>query len=135
MNAAIDRGDYWEIPFEGNVVVQCIVDYALTLSIGKELSSFALTIGRAFQLTLDGQTREYLPTAHATLGPALTLFRRQIASCKAFKDGTLVVVFTDDDTLRVPADDNYEAWEISSNPSGLRVIGLPGGDLAIWQPV
>jgi Family of unknown function (DUF6188) len=34
---------------------------------------------------------------------------------------------------RVPAAEDFEAWELVG-PDGLRTVSLPGGDLAVWQP-
>jgi hypothetical protein len=35
--------------------------------------------------------------------------------------------------LRAPIGEDYESWNIVG-PAGLRIVSLPGGELAIWSP-
>jgi Family of unknown function (DUF6188) len=45
-----------------------------------------------------------------------------------------VVRFVGGNELRVPSSDDYEAWTLVG-PDGLRLVSMPGGELAIWKPV
>ncbi|MCA8990318.1 MAG: hypothetical protein KDA78_21915, partial [Planctomycetaceae bacterium] len=53
---------------------------------------------------------------------------------KGFKDGRLQIRFSTNTVLSVDADPQFEAWELVSNKAnGMRVVAMPGGELAIWS--
>jgi hypothetical protein len=41
--------------------------------------------------------------------------------------------FSEGYELIVPADGDYEAWDISSH-NGLKLVCMPGGGIAVWLP-
>lgn len=47
-------------------------------------------------------------------------------------DSTLELRFADGVSLSIPADDQYEAWEVRIQP-GDHVVCLPGGGIARWS--
>jgi hypothetical protein len=67
------------------------------------------------------------------LGPVLTCTRTAVEEAVAFDDGSLTLSFMDGGSLQVPGSPEYEAWGIVGS-AGLRVVSVPGGELAIWQP-
>ena len=82
----------------------------------------------------DGRTWRLRPADDATaLAPALRLFGLTVDRAEAHKDGTLEVAFADGSGLRIAPDPSSEAWEFAGE-QGVRVVSLPGGDLAVWQP-
>ncbi len=44
----------------------------------------------------------------------------------------LIIKFNKNISLIVPWSEDYESWEINTS-SGLKIISLPGGELAIWE--
>src|SRR5215469_520547 len=48
-------------------------------------------------------------------------------------DGELTLRFADGELLTAPPDENYEAWELRDD-TGLLVVCMPGGSLAIFAP-
>ncbi|WP_374991180.1 DUF6188 family protein [Streptomyces sp. LHD-70] len=48
------------------------------------------------------------------------------------KSGVLNVNFADGSVLRVAADDEFEAWQLSAS-AGHKIVSVPGGGLAVWR--
>jgi hypothetical protein len=67
------------------------------------------------------------------LGSALIVLRATVTRAAAYKDGHLAIVFGHGVWIRVPVSQTFEAWNVVG-PGGLRVVSLPGGDLAVWKP-
>lgn len=129
----VEHSDHWVLPLQGKTVTRCLVDYAFGLELWEHDGT--MTIRIEGDLVLKGYGGEHrLSPAHPTaLGPALSTIGQAIASAKAYKDGCLEVHFADGSILSVKPDTEYEAWEIVGT-GGLRVVCMPGGSLAIWQP-
>jgi hypothetical protein len=66
------------------------------------------------------------------LAPALAVCRQVARQGFAFKDGHLELGFADGSRVSVPTAEDLEPWELVG-PDGLRVVSVPGGDLAIWR--
>ncbi|MBE9924663.1 hypothetical protein G8C93_01980 [Cellulosimicrobium cellulans] len=47
--------------------------------------------------------------------------------------GRLTLHFSTEIAFRVDPDDEYEAWQISSD-DGLRIVCAPGGEVSTWHP-
>ena len=47
--------------------------------------------------------------------------------------GSLTLRFSTEIGFRVDPDDEYEAWQISSD-DGLRIVCAPGGEVSTWHP-
>jgi hypothetical protein len=56
-----------------------------------------------------------------------------VVEASAFKDDHLELKFDGGATITVAAAEDLEPWEIVG-PGGLRVVSLPEGQLAVWQP-
>lgn len=130
-----ERRDRWLIAQEGGVVARLTFDYAVSLTVDTNHGPVELRIGGPFVVTSpSGQEHILIPEGEPErLGHALTLVRQRVGHISAFKDGHLEVAFTDGGNLGVPAEEGLEAWELSG-PGGLRVVALPGGEVAVWSP-
>ncbi len=133
----LDAGDHWVLPLDGREVTQCCVDYAVTLVFSAEPDvTFHVALEEPFWLTTGGDGGEEMFDPEgppAALGPALGVLRQSVERAVAYKDGRLEVAFADGTQLRVRAGEKFEAWNLVG-PAGLRLVSLPGGDLAVWQP-
>ena len=128
----VEHQDYWELlPLVGQAVTRCLVDHAFGLQFWSPEAEFELRIEGPFALLEpDGEELSMMPSETRSLGPALCLFRREVSSAKAHKDGRLEVLFSDGSSLYVGPDQQYEAWELTG--SGQRLVSTPGGELAVW---
>ena len=128
-----EEHDYWLLPLKGRSVTQCCVDYAFTIYLVEPDAAFSLRIEQPFvlhQANADAVTLDPEENVVA-LAPALAMFGLTVERGVAYKDGWLEVCFTDGSSIRVDADNYYEAWTLSG-PAGLLVVSMPGGNLAIW---
>lgn len=132
----VDAGNHWVLPLAGREVTQCCIDYAVTLVFAEPDATSYLRIGQSFWLltTSDGNEEMCVPEGPPpALGPALGVLRQSVNRAVAYKDGRLELEFGDGARLRVPVDQEFEAWNLVG-PAGLRLVSLPGGDLAVWEP-
>jgi Family of unknown function (DUF6188) len=129
-----DRGG-WRLPLARCTVGQCCVDWAVTLRMDAPEGAFVVRIEQPFVFVpaTGGEVLLDPEKDPAGLGPVLACTRAAVEQAAAFNDGSLVMSFTDGSSIRVPGSSEYEAWELAG-PAGLRVVSVPGGDLAIWQP-
>lgn len=91
-------------------------------------------IGSPFVLR-DGDIETLVdPELPETVGPVLTLLRSPVELVRIFGSGDLEMHFRDGRLLRVPFSESYEAWELGCQSID-KVISLPGGSLAWWNPI
>lgn len=64
-------------------------------------------------------------------GFVLAMLGRTIARAEMDGDGSLVVGFDDESSLRVPSDADYEAWAVT-HADGAMTVALPGGGVSVW---
>lgn len=123
--------DRWVLPVADQPVATCCIDYGFTLLFGNHLT---VRIEQPFVYrTARGVEHLIIPEGDpAGLAPALSLCRQVARHGFAFKDGHLELLFVDGSMVSVPTAEDLEPWELSS-PDGLRVVSLPGGNLAIWR--
>lgn len=132
----VEAEDAWEIPLGGREVTQCQIDYAVTLVLGDADGSFYVTIEQPFWLAASSERDEVMLVPEGpseALGPALALLHESVARAVAYKDGRLEMDFVEGAKLRVPVGEKFEAWNLVG-PDGLRLVSLPGGELAVWKP-
>ena len=127
--------DRWLVPLGGLAVTQCRVDHAFTLVVTDEPKQvFEVRIEQPFFIESRGvESAIDLEAESACLGPALSVLHQVVERASAFKDGRLGLAFANGTLLRVPFSVEFEAWEIVG-PDGLRIVSLPGGELALWRP-
>lgn len=129
----VEHEDHWELlALVGRAVTRCLVDHAFSLQFWSPDAVFELRIDVHFTLREPGgEELSLTPEETTSLGPALRLFRREVSSARAHKNGRLEVLFSDGSSLSVSPDQQYEAWELAAD-SGQRLVSTPGGDLAVW---
>lgn len=116
-------------------VTQLRIDFAVTLVVTAEPEDkgFLVRIGGECTLTApDDTTTNLTPEGDPSdLAPVLRLARLGVRRTEAFNDGHLEMEFSDGTRLDVPADDDYEAWTATAD-NGVRIVSMPGGELAVW---
>lgn len=128
--------DRWILPIAGRAVRRCCLDHAFGIELrATDCADATIRIGGEFAFReSDGRGWRLRPEDDASLlGPALRMFGLTVDHAEAYKDGTLEVAFADGSDLRVAPDPAVEAWEFAGE-RGVRIVSLPGGDLAVWQP-
>jgi hypothetical protein len=131
-----EASDHWVLPIRGREVTQCCIDYAFTLVFWDANGSFSLRIEQPFWFRVGGESdgAVFVPEGpSAELGPVLTVVHWLVERAVAHKDGRLEIDFAEGGALRVPVSNKFEAWNVVG-PAGLRVVSLPGGELAVWKP-
>jgi hypothetical protein len=131
----VEAADHWLVPMTGRTVTQCRLDYAFSLVVADEpAGSFEVRIEQPFTVASHGDELTLDPEGDPVLmAPALRVLRQDVEQAIAFKDGRLELTFGDGAVLRVPVGEDHEPWNIVG-PAGLRIVSLPGGELAIWSP-
>ena len=96
-------------------------------------SRWELRIEQPFAMrAADGTEQVVVPAEGAHLDVVLQLLRSTVEYATAFKDGHLEVRVRDGTVLQVPPDEGFEAWTVSG-PAHVRLVCLPGGELAVWS--
>jgi Family of unknown function (DUF6188) len=130
----VEQPDRWTLDMTGAVVTQCRFDHAVTLLVDLSPGSVELRIEQPMEFErADGTLGVPLQGTAAQMAPALELLQQEPTSLEAYKDGRLRVHFAGGGRLAVEADPDYEVWTLTG-PGGLRLVCLPGGDLAVWTP-
>lgn len=68
-----------------------------------------------------------------TIPDLLQLINMPILQISAFKTGDLEIQLDEGICLFVTYSEEIEAWELHSS-AGKRVVSMPGGQLAVWNP-
>ena len=129
-----EEDDRYVLPYRNRRVNQIVVDHALTLVLDGHVT---LTIESPAMLTQgaitapDGASDRLVPGTQQ-VEKALALFGTHVLSSVAFKSGALRVVFSNGLHISVFASEEYEAWQ-ARGPETLRIVSLPGGELAVWR--
>jgi hypothetical protein len=130
----IPRDGGWVLPVAGQRVTRvCIDNEAVRLLCHNMLE---ISIAEPFVLLTPDSRRYVLDPAGAamSLAPFLGVMRQVVRAGTAFKDGRLELGFGDGSRINVPPGSHFEAWTLAGpgGPDGLKVVSVPGGDLAIW---
>lgn len=126
--------DYWELAVKGGIVVRCVADHGYVLEIKWQDISITIRIEGDILFTSGGKTKTLLGDAHTSLAYLLAVLEQRVDFVQVFNNGKLVLAFSNSITLSVLPNDRYEAWQITSDTAGLRIVCMPGGELAIWTP-
>lgn len=131
----VEGDDRWVLPLSGCAVGQCCIDWAVTLRLDHPRGAFELRIEESFLFAPAGGEEVQLQPEDDPigLGPLLAVTRTTVEHAAAFSDGRLEMSFADGSTLTVQGSQEYEPWGLVG-PAGLRVVSVPGGELAIWRP-
>lgn len=129
----IEHDDYWTIPLVGKPVCRFQMDFQLTLEFFEpEDEKTIVWISGEFKLEMDGEKHALSAENREKIGPVFSLFRKTVNSALAHKDGVLEITFREGARLTVGPDPNYESWGVTG-VRWLRVVCMPGGDLAVWS--
>jgi hypothetical protein len=124
----------WLVSLADAAVTRCCVDYGFTLVVSGEAESFEVRIEQAFVVRRVGSDVRCEPGGDPKmLQAALTVLHTGVIEVMASRDGQLSLRFADDAELRVPASEEFESWTLVG-PAGLRLVSMPGGELAVWKP-
>jgi hypothetical protein len=130
----VDRDDGgWSLQLHHATVHRCTSEPALTLELRDGDDAGMLRIEGRFVVTAGSVTHRLDAEKPADLDPARALVGQRIAMGRVLSAGLLEIRFEDGRILRVPPDDDFEAWELSG-PRGMRVVCAPGGEISVWQP-
>lgn len=130
----LERSDHWVLPLSGETVIQCCYDYAFTLVVGKSEPSLEIRIEKPFTLSGPDGIADVDPEADPReMASTLRLLRGMVTRAIAHKDGRLEIDFDDGTLVRVPSSSDYEAWTLTGTKTGVMMVSIGGGDLAVWQ--
>lgn len=126
-----EEDDHWDLgPFVGKQISRLLIDHALVLQFWTEPGELSIYIGGLFHLHEPGHVEVTIYAEPALcFAPALCLFQKEARSAKAYKDGSLELIFTDGTRLFVPPDTHYEPWDLRVDEQ--QIISSPGGGL-VW---
>ncbi|WP_158290897.1 DUF6188 family protein [Kribbella antiqua] len=127
----IETSDRWLLPLSGRTVNQCCIDYAVTLRCegGIEIRIEAPFVFRSRQT---GEKLHLPAEDPVRMAPVLGVARAVVVDAAAFEDGHLEVAFSNG-SISVAATEDLEPCE-AVGTDGLRVVSVPGGELAVWKP-
>ena len=94
---------------------------------------FEIAIESPFRVTApDGSEYDLNPAVRASLGPVLDLYPDRLITATVDAEASLRLRFASGATLDVPADNDFEAWQVNG-PDGFLVVCAPGGaELSVW---
>jgi Family of unknown function (DUF6188) len=133
----IPRDEGWLLPVEGQRVTRCCIDSQGVLVLCENLIEIA--ISEPFTLVTSSGSRYVLDpapsTGPASLAPILQVMWQIIGTGTAFNDGRLELGFRNGSWIGVPAGKDFEAWTLAGpgGIDGLKIVSIPGGELAIWS--
>ncbi len=131
MIARIDHG--WSIVPADRELTRLTLDWAVNLELGHGVDTVHIRIESPFVVEVGEVETLVLPEQPETVAVMLPRLRRKVVSIGAFDDGHLEVGFDDGSSLSVAATEDYEPWGLTG-PSGLRIVSIPGGEIAVWTP-
>ena len=123
-------GNY-KILFSDAKVIRCIVDHAFSFVIADQDDFLTVQIEGIFVLSVGEVKHEISPQNATQLGNALNILRKSVIGFDIQEHGQLMVV-VDKIQIDVQPHNEYEAWQCWSE-SGLRIVCMPDGQLAIWK--
>jgi len=100
---------------------------------GFQFGKTEVIIESGFRLTADGREHDLDPSDPGQLGPALALYPGALVSACAAPGGTLTLDFASGARIEVPADQNYEAWQVNGPGTRLIVCSPRGRNLSVWE--
>jgi hypothetical protein len=125
----------WAVPIVGWEVTRCCVGIGFLLLMHGDDGRGTLKVGTECTISGGGETVTVDPEDDpAAVGRFTVFLREQVTSATATDRGRLEVRFAKGASLTVEPDPDYEAWGIATGSEGFRLVSMPGGDLAIWQP-
>lgn len=136
------EADGHELPVVGRRVSQIQLtaltsNYLRIVFWGHDITDFA--IGLDYELNVEGRLQYRDGAMRATVDDvdgaaalAPKLLRKVVRRARAEEQGGLVITFTDDATLEIPAA-KFEPWQFHGEDGSLWV-SVAGGGISIWGP-
>ena len=123
-------GSGWELKIDPCELSFLRVDHQVRLQFKKT----EIVIESPFILRIGGVDYHLDPGERRNLGPFLGLYPNTLVSASVDAQATLQLAFGDGATITVPADPQYETWQVNG-PGNFLVVCVPGtsGDLSIWE--
>ena len=120
----------WQLDFAPSDLSFLRVDHQARLQFGQT----EVMIESPFRMSVGGVGYRLDPEDRPKLGPFLGLYPNSLATASVDAHATLNLIFTDGATIRVPADPQFEAWQVNG-PGTFLVVCVPGtsGELAVWK--
>jgi Family of unknown function (DUF6188) len=133
----VEKDDAWNIPIVGRRVSRIEVDTTIkVLFFDPDITGdehVEILIESPFHLEIDKDNYELHRVANPTgLGPIFAVIGKAVDSAVAFKKGGLQIIFENQIKLKIAPLEDYESWSIVG-ARGLRIVCMPGGELAVWQ--
>lgn len=131
--ALVDAGDHWRFRLKDARVAACCFDYAVVLRVLDGSFFWEIRLEQPFTLTAErGVKHVVVPHDGAGFNAVLTLLQAPVEAAAAYKDGRLELRMRNATLLHVLPDADYEAWSVTG-PDDVRLVCLPGGDIAVWS--
>jgi hypothetical protein len=129
----INYEDYWQLPLSGRTVSRFNVDNTVSIEFldpGKE--RLIIILEQCFTIWFEGIQYLLSPNDRIHLGPLFLLLHHVVIRAWAFKDGRLRLEVENTGILEIEPHPEYEAWSFVGE-GGMRIVCLPGGELAVWE--
>ena len=127
----LDLDESWLIKPSNAMVTRCIVDHAFTIDIQDSAYMITIRMGTQFVLAVNGNHKLISTDDVKAIGDALVVFNKRLNRGVAYSNGALDLEFSDNISIEVKPDEQYEAWELSVD-DGTKLVSVPGGSLTIW---
>ncbi|HEX8153564.1 MAG TPA: DUF6188 family protein [Thermoanaerobaculia bacterium] len=129
----VDEDSFFRLTGSDLVAGAITVSQMVTINF-EDQAATRLVINGRFLLETEGGIRDSLTVERPTsLGPLFVVLRDRVNEITVNKrSADLWVHFAGGVRLLVAAEAAYESWELYDS-RGLRLIALPGGDVAYWR--
>jgi hypothetical protein len=130
----ITSGRQTAIPLHGAQVVRLMLGGVIEMSLAPP--EVECTIGTEFEIQSDSAKWSGAPDAQPApdWGPLTALLWDRVRSIEVQKDSSLVIEFDSGSAVRIPPNDEHEAWSLAAR-DGSRAVCGPGGDISSWDAI
>lgn len=129
----IESYDCYTIHLDGFEVEGVVVDHDVTLRLASALGQMLIIrLEEPFSWKQDQKSITLSADDPSALPIISSLGHKETRSVTIWKNGDLEIELSNAGLISVRPNGLYEAWELSE-PNGLRIVCMPGGELAIWR--
>jgi hypothetical protein len=129
----IPTGTGWRLSMDEGYIQGLEIDYRLGFLLGDKTESARLWFASPCRIKEENKVTHLVPESATTLAPALALFNAKVTDISFEKTGQLSLHLKDGRSVEVDPDEQFEAWEISSDTLGGILTCPPGGDLSRFK--
>jgi hypothetical protein len=115
-----------ELGLDGQTVIRACFDYGISLQTD---NGYEIRIESDYVVQSSGDRSG---CGSQDPGHILAAALNEIISTAIVDSGTLNLTFSNGTVLRVEPHQMYEAWTVTG-PRGMKVVSMPGGELAVWS--